>query len=114
VIREFSIDRRGGAVHVLLIGDIDEAAVPAVSRSIHRAVLMPTSRIVVDLGGVTFLDAAGLGAIVDGYHTATAVGIGFTIAPSDIPVVRRILAVTGIDEALRAEPAFRDEWGAAG
>ena len=112
--REFRIDRRGGATHVLLTGDIDEAAVPAVSRSIHRAVLTPTTRIVIDLRGVTFLDAAGLGAIVDGYHTATAVGLGFMIGPADVPVVRRILAVTGVDEALRAEPTFRDEWDAAG
>jgi anti-sigma B factor antagonist len=100
VNREFLADRRGDAVHVLLTGEIDVAAVPAVSRSLRRAFGASAASVVVNLDAVTFIDSSGLGAIVAGYHEAVARHLGFSIGPPAVPAVARVLSATGLREAL--------------
>ena len=69
---------------------------------------------VINLDGVTFVDSSGLGAIVAGYHTATALGVGYRIGPAATPAVARVLAVTGLGEALVADPGADADTGTAG
>ena len=109
--REFLIDPRADATHILLAGEFDISALPAFHRAIHRALKAHPARVVINLDGVTFIDSSGLGAIVDGYHTTTALGIGYRIGPAATPAVARVLAVTGLDQALAAEPADNADTG---
>jgi anti-sigma B factor antagonist len=112
--REFLIDPRADATHILLAGEFDIAALPAFHRAIHRALKACPVRVVINLDGVTFVDSSGLGALVDGYHTTTALGIGYRIGPAATPAVARVFAVTGLDEALAADPADDADTGTAG
>jgi anti-anti-sigma factor len=112
--REFLIDPRADATHILLAGEFDLAALPAFYRAIHRALKANPVRVVINLDGVTFIDSSGLGALVDGYHTTTALGIGYRIGPAATPAVARVFAVTGLDEALAADPADDADTGTAG
>jgi anti-sigma B factor antagonist len=80
--REFLIDPRADATHILLTGEFDISALPAFYRAIHRALRAHPVRVVINLDGVTFLDSSGLGAIVAGYHTTTALGVGYRIGPA--------------------------------
>src|SRR6478672_5772592 len=102
--REFLLDPRADATHILLAGEVDIAALPAFHRALHRALKAHPVRVVINLDGVTFIDSSGLGAIVDGYHMTTELGIGYRIGPAATPAVARVLAVTGLDEALLADP----------
>jgi anti-anti-sigma factor len=65
---------------------------------------------VINLDGVTFIDSTGLGALVDG-HAAAALGIGYEIGPAATPAVARVLAVTGLDNALTVKPAADERTG---
>jgi anti-sigma B factor antagonist len=112
--REFLIDPRADATHILLAGELDIAALPAFYRAIHRALKAHPVRVVINLDGVTFVDSSGLGALVAGYHTTTARGIGYRIGPAATPAVARVLAVTGLGEALAAEPGADADTGTAG
>ncbi len=94
--REFLVDRRGDAIHVLLTGEIDVAACPAVGRAIGRALAMPGRNVVVNLDAVTFIDSSGLGAIAAGYHEASSRRLGFSIGPPAVPAVARVLSTTGL------------------
>jgi anti-sigma B factor antagonist len=107
VNRDYLIVRRGDAVHVLLAGDLDMVAAPAVTRAIDRALAVQTERIVVNLDAVTFLDSSGIHAIVNGYQDAVRVGTGFAVGPA-APDVARVLALTGLHHGLAAEPAVEN------
>jgi anti-sigma B factor antagonist len=92
--REFVVEQRSGATHVLLAGEIDISACPAIGRAIRRALDMATESVVIDLDAVTFIDSCGLGALVAGYHEAVADGRGFSIGPPAVPAVARVLTAT--------------------
>jgi anti-sigma B factor antagonist len=114
VNREFLVDRRGDVTQVLLTGQIDLLTAPAVKRAMQRALLAPGSRVLINLDAVTFIDSVGLGVIVAGYHRAVALGIGFELGPPGVPAVARVLAVTGLDQALTVDPAGEEDTGTAG
>jgi anti-sigma B factor antagonist len=114
VNREFLVDHRHDAIHVLLTGEIDVAAVPAVTRSIQRALANHGRRIVINLDAVTFLDSSGLGAIVGGYRDAVRLGVGFSIGPPAVPAVARVLELTGLGDALAVDEVSNGEAGSAG
>jgi anti-sigma B factor antagonist len=114
VNREFLVDHRHETVHVLLTGEIDLAAVPAVTRGIQRALANQGRRIVINLDAVTFLDSSGLGAIVAGYRDAVRQGVGFSIGPPAVPAVARVLELTGLGEALAVDEAQDGGTGTTG
>jgi anti-sigma B factor antagonist len=59
--------------------------------------------LVVDLCGVRFMDASGIGALVGAQRLADHAGLGFTLRrPS--PGVARLLKVTGVLRAVPVEP----------
>jgi len=110
--REYLVERRGDALHVLLTGEVDLLAAPALRRAIDRAVAVDGSRIVINLDAVTFVDSAGLGVLVAGYQTAAILGIGYEIGPAAVPAVARVLAITGLD-ALAVDQVADEETGSA-
>jgi anti-sigma B factor antagonist len=55
--------------------------------------------IVLDLTGVTYLDSAGVGAIVECSKHAADRGAGFRLVAVSSGSVRRVLAVTHLDRA---------------
>jgi anti-anti-sigma regulatory factor len=67
--------------------------VPAVFRAVHRALTGHPDRLVINLDAVTFIDSVGLGALVDGYQTATALGVA-----SSIPVMCRMRATAATED----------------
>jgi anti-sigma B factor antagonist len=108
VNREFLIDLRADGTHILLAGEFDIAALPAFYRAIRRTLKSRPGRVVINLDSVTFIDSSGLGAIVEGCHMATALSVGYRIGPAATPAVARVLAVTGLAEALVIDPVEDD------
>ena len=50
--------------------------------------------VVLDLGGVTFIDSSGLRAVIEASRAATGRGLRFAAVPGP-PSVQRIFAITG-------------------
>lgn len=89
-------------------GDHDIATRPHLSRTLAQAARLDDADIIVDLGGVTFMDASTIGAIVDAHNRLRARSRLLSVrAPSTR--ARRLLDVCGlaflIDEQL--VPAHR-------
>ncbi|MEV7428044.1 STAS domain-containing protein [Nocardioides sp. NPDC092400] len=81
-----------------LVGEIDLAEVDALRRAAHLAVAAGRD-VLVDLGGVTFVDACGLAAIVGVRRVAHAAGLRCHLVHPSRPV-RRVAGLTRSENAL--------------
>jgi len=84
---------------VVLDGEIDISTCPAVRRLLMAAVSGGKVHLAVDMSGVTFIDAGGIGVLVAAANRARQAGGGLSLlAPS--PQVRRLLDVFRLDAIL--------------
>lgn len=75
---------------VVLDGEIDIATAPAIRRVLMAAISGGNAHLAVDMSGVTFLGAAGIGVLVDAASRAREAGGSLSLlAPS--PQVRWLL-----------------------
>ena len=88
-----------GAVHVVLHGEIDIATTPVLVDRLELVETRDPPLLVVDLGGVTFIDGAGLTALLGAARRATNAGRRFQIARAS-GSIRRLLELTAIDQSL--------------
>jgi anti-anti-sigma factor len=98
-------EREDGLVTVAPVGQVDLCAVGALGSAIQDATGNGRVDVVIDLARATFLDCAGIGALIIGRNTAVSRGCGYTVVnpPRE---VRRVLELTGVLKAL-TEPAER-------
>lgn len=79
---------------VVVSGEIDVMSVAALRRSLMRALEETTGTLVLDLSGVRFMDASGVGALVDVNNKAAESGREVVVTrPS--AVVRRMISILG-------------------
>lgn len=100
-----------------LIGELDLSTRDLLERAgqeLARATHACGTDVVVDAAGLSFVDAAGLGALVSLSDLLAAAGIHLCI-PYASPQLRRISALCELDEKLRLVPLPRPhEWRAGG
>ena len=85
-----------GTATIAVRGEIDYSNADDLAQAIRDAVAEwspPTVRI--DLKDATFIDSTGLGALIAGYHCATATGGAFVVVNPSAGF-RRVLTVTGL------------------
>jgi anti-anti-sigma factor len=89
-----------GTVVVDVRGELDVASTATLRDELSaRVVATRPPRVVVDLGLVTFMDGAALGALLRVQRSARSVGASLRVAnPS--PFVARLLDAAGVAEAL--------------
>jgi anti-anti-sigma factor len=86
---------------VVLDGEIDIATSPAIRESLMAAINAGNLHLAVDMSGVAFIDAAGIGVLVAAANRAREAGGGLSLlAPSW--QVRRLLDVLHLDGILPA------------
>jgi anti-sigma B factor antagonist len=86
---------------VVLDGEIDISTCPAIRRFLMAAISGGDVQVAVDMSGVTFIDASGIGVLVAAANRARQAGGGLSLlAPS--PQVRRLLDVFHLDAILPA------------
>ena len=86
---------------VVLDGEIDIATAPAIRRLLMAAISGGDVQLAVDMSGVTFIGAAGIGVLVDAANRAREGGGGLSLlAPSR--QVRRLVDVLHLDGILPA------------
>ncbi len=89
---------------VVLDGEIDISTCPDIWRFLMAAISGGDVHLAVDMSGVTFIDASGIGVLVAAANRARQAGGGLSLlAPS--PQVRRLLDVFHLDAILPAASA---------
>jgi anti-anti-sigma factor len=94
----FSLSRRqrdDRSVTLAPDGEVDLGVADALGSAIRDTTGAGRVDVVVDLARVTFLDCAGVGALVAGRNTARSRGCGYTVANPQ-GQVRRVLELTGV------------------
>ena len=89
---------------VALSGEIDIVTAPAARDLLAEAASAAVTGVTVDLGGVTFLDAAGLGVLAGAAGAVRHLPDGFRLVAVPARVLR-LLKLTGLDRHLAAFPA---------
>jgi anti-sigma B factor antagonist len=84
----------GDIVVCRAIGELDAFTVSQLRQAL--AELASSHRLVIDLSGVTFVDSAGLGALIGGIRRTRELG-GDVAVSCDRPVLIRLLRTTGFD-----------------
>jgi anti-sigma B factor antagonist len=88
-------------------GRLNMVAAPAFKSLVEETVESGRTRIVVDLGQVTFIDSSGLGALIAGLKATRQAGGDLRIA--EVPEqVLTVLRLTNLDRVLRAHPSVAD------
>jgi anti-anti-sigma factor len=91
----------GGRCTLAIAGEVDIATVERLLVEAHECLEGPGTTCEIDLGGVTFIDSSGLGALVrirNAAHERNKQMV-LTHVPSS---VTRLLQVTGLNEAFHA------------
>jgi anti-sigma B factor antagonist len=92
-------DPEDDRVSIRVKGELDMAATPTLTQAIVGAA--DSSRVTLDLSGVTFLDSSAIGALVASGREVAEAGGRLEIGPrSDI--VTRVLEITGLAESSEA------------
>jgi anti-anti-sigma factor len=91
---------------VVLDGELDIATGPAIRRSLMAAIRGGNVHLAVDMSRVTFIDAAGIGVLVDAASRARKAGGRLSLLAPSWPV-RRLLDILHLDEILPTAPALR-------
>src|SRR5262245_58424077 len=83
-----------------LEGDIDLHVSPVVTASLDAVIKKKPERIVIDLSGATYIDSAGLAALILGMQEVEAYGGKFFLSGVQEPI-RSILETSRLDRTFR-------------
>ena len=88
-----------GSTRVRVRGELDLSTSPALGETLDREITDGKS-VVLDLSGVTFIDAKGLGTLIGALRLCETNGGGFSVS-RDLPAhVSRLFQITGLDALL--------------
>jgi anti-sigma B factor antagonist len=99
-----SVDGRGATPVVRVAGEVDLATSPQLRAALAGPPVDPSGRTIVDLCDVTFLDSTALSALVTAHVRFLDAGGDLRLVV-DSPPVKRILAVTGLDQTFSIFPS---------
>jgi anti-sigma B factor antagonist len=94
---EVEQDQSGNAV-VSLVGELDISTVGALDEALGKITAARHERLIFDLGGLRFMDSAGIAALVRPAGQVDEICIR---DPS--PIVRRVIEATGLTGVLKLE-----------
>jgi anti-sigma B factor antagonist len=92
---------RAGA-EVSVVGDVDLETSPRLLDALAEAIGSASGDLTVDLAGVDFIDAAGIGVLVSAANQVRTGGARLVVR-SPSPAVRRVLDAVELDGALPIE-----------
>ena len=92
----YETEQIGGALVVKLYGEIDQHCVSEIRDDIDRQIAIRNiNSLIVDLGGVEFMDSSGLGMIMGRYKNMVSRG-GKMMLVRPQPQVDKVLELSGI------------------
>jgi anti-sigma B factor antagonist len=87
----------------VLNGELDIGSAPVLEATLDEACAAGAKEVVIDMGGVEFIDSSGLSAIVRGKMLCEEHGCDYCLTPAQRPV-QGVFEVTGVVDRLQ----FRD------
>jgi anti-sigma B factor antagonist len=96
----------GGTGVVTVAGELDIATAPELRAHVAEALSGDVDRVVLEMAGVGFIDATGLGTLVALAAQAERLGAELLVGGVS-PVMARILAITGLDRRFPVQPGDR-------
>jgi anti-anti-sigma factor len=103
----YSVERADGEVTVALAGEADLATIGQFRDALFDAVAERPARVVVDLGGLIFIDSMSISAMIAARRAALAHGTEFVVTHPRGQVLKVFKVAGGLD-ALRAGNATGD------
>ncbi|WP_448627591.1 STAS domain-containing protein [Geodermatophilus sp. URMC 64] len=97
-----SVAVSGSAARLTAAGEIDCSSAPHLMAELDRVLDAGVRELTIDLGGVTFLDSAGLCALAAAHRRATAEDVALRVLAANRAVIRP-LQITGLYDLLRVE-----------
>jgi anti-sigma B factor antagonist len=94
-----TIERRDGAVHVALSGELDISTAPQLEDDLRRVEAERPDCIVLDLRSLTFMDSTGLRLLIMADARAREEGRRLAIGRGN-EMIQRVLHLTRLDERL--------------
>jgi anti-sigma B factor antagonist len=106
---DLTLNARKQADHTVLevAGEVDVYTAPGLRDRISDLLDSGEHRLVVDLGGVEFLDSTGLGVLVAGLNRAREVGGSLAIVCPQERVLK-LFRITGLDEVFAVHSTVDD------
>ena len=98
-----SVERMGDAVTLVLTGDLDLASAPTLRDVVASVHDESVRQVVLDCGGLTFIDSSGLGCLVGIRNRLDAAGCALELANVQ-PIAARTITIGGLAEALGVAP----------
>ena len=92
---------------VSVYGELDVATSPSLRERLIRLVGDGSTRLVLDLEGVDFLDSTGLGTIVSALKRARTHGGDLLLVCTEARI-RRLFEITGLDKAVPLHASLDD------
>ena len=96
---ELTVTRDGGVATVHAAGDLDLDTAPRLLAEVKRLLEERVEALVVDLGGLAFVDSSGLGILVACWRRAQAANVEFRLL-NPTEDVTMTLEITGLDQIL--------------
>jgi len=95
-----TVSADGATTAVRIAGEIDVATSPQIDEVLGQC---DFATVCIDLAGVTFMDSSGIAVLARAHERAGRGGVELTIANAT-PNVRKLFAITGLEELLASEP----------
>jgi anti-sigma B factor antagonist len=100
-MNDFTIDEtaREDAVALGLAGDLDMSATFALEPVLDRILADGARELVLDLGGVGFVDSSGLGLLIATHERTSDADVAMAITGA-APEIQRVFQIAGLDGVL--------------
>ncbi len=85
-----------------IAGELSLAEAPTLEHQLQEVLDAATADVVLDLGGIEFIDSTGLGVLVRAHQRASERGISFRVCNARTQA-RRLLSLTGLEGLLTGE-----------
>lgn len=105
---EIHVTEEGGATVCRPVGELDAFTVNGFRDRLGE--LVDTSRVVIDLSDVPFMDSSGLGALIGGIRRLRESGGGVGVV-CNRPAVLRLLHTTGFDRIVAVSASVSEAIG---
>lgn len=92
------VSSEGGWTVVTIHGELDVASAPTLRERLIGMVADGSTRLILDLEGLDFLDSTGLGAIISALKRARTNGGDLRLVCTQTRI-RRLFEITGLDKA---------------
>ncbi|HUA30018.1 MAG TPA: STAS domain-containing protein [Streptosporangiaceae bacterium] len=97
----------GQAAVVSLPAEVDITVADQVREDLLSVLNRGPAALIVDMGGTTFCDSAGVHALVRAHKRAAASRTGMLLVVTS-PAVQRVLAITGVDRLIGISPSVAE------